>query len=90
LIPLRLYPTSTRSLARERAARVVEGLESSRPISAGQGEWQILYRAADISEAMAMCAADLDLLDPAWEEILDFEAISSFPRLAPRPHRPAS
>lgn len=89
-IALRLYPTSTHALAREQAARVAEGLESNRPISAGQGEWQVLYRASDISEAMAMCAADLDLLDPGWEEILDFEAIPSFPRLTPRPHRPTS
>jgi hypothetical protein len=90
LIPLRLYPTSYRAVPLERAARVVEGLESSRPISAGPGEWQVLYRAADISEAMAMCAADLDLLDPAWEEILDFEAVPSFPRLRARAQRPTS
>lgn len=89
-IPLRLFPTSQRTAARERAARVVERLESHRPISAGDGEWQVLYEAADISEAMAMCAADLDDLDPGWEEILDFEAVPSFPRLGARPPRKGS
>jgi hypothetical protein len=46
----------------------------------------VLYEAADISEAMALCAADLDDLDPGWAEILDFEAVPSLPRLGGVPH----
>jgi hypothetical protein len=30
---------------------------------------------------MAICAANLDDIDPGWAEILDFEAVSSLPRL---------
>ena len=88
-IALRIYPTSPRADDSERAARVVERLESQPPISAAGGGWQVLYRAADVSEAMAMCAADLDDLDPGWMEILDFEVVRSFPRPGPdsRPRR---
>jgi hypothetical protein len=82
-IALRIYPTSPRADAAERAARVVGRLESHRPTTAAAGGWQVLYRAADVSEAMAMCAADLDDLDPGWMEILDFEAFRSFPHLGP-------
>lgn len=80
LIALRLFPTSRDAPAREHAASVVEALESYRQVSAGEGEWQVLYRAADVSEAMAMCAADLDDTGPGWEEILDFEALPSVAR----------
>lgn len=85
-IALRIYPTSPRADAAERAARVVERLESHRPTSAAAGGWQVVYRAASVSEAMARCAADLDDLDPGWMEILDFEAVRSFTRLGPEHH----
>lgn len=88
LISLRLFPTGPG--AEERISSIFGRLGSHRPLSAGERDWQVLYRASDISEAMAMCAADLDLLDPAWEEILDFEAIPSFPRLGRRADRPTS
>lgn len=80
LIALRVYPASPRAEAAGRAASILERLESHRPVSAVAGGWQVLYRAADISEAMAICAADLDDLDPGWMEILDFEALTPFPR----------
>lgn len=37
-------------------------------------DWRVLYEVDDLSEAMRMCAADLDQLDPRWLEILDFQA----------------
>ncbi len=90
LIPLRIFPASPRVDARERVARVAEGLEPHRPVFAGEWEWQVLYEAAGISEAMAMCAADLDDLDPGWEEILDFEAVPAFSWSGRHPGRPIS
>lgn len=80
LIPLRLYPASPRPGARERAARVIEALESHRRVSAGEEGWWVRYEATGVSEAMAMCAADLDDSGPGWMEILDFEALASFAR----------
>lgn len=77
IVSLRLYPASPRAGALGRAADVIEELASRCRVSTTDGQWRVVYEAADVSEAMAMCAADLDGIDPGWMEFLDFEALRS-------------
>jgi hypothetical protein len=55
----------------------VDRLADRRPVSDGIGEWQVIYRTEEISEAMRLCEADLTELDPSWLEILNFAALPS-------------
>jgi hypothetical protein len=76
---LRLYTVGARPAERERAALLVDRLSSRRKVSGDGPEWRVLYECRDVSEAMRLCAEDLSEIDPAWLEILDFEAVPSRP-----------
>lgn len=76
-IVLRLQSVVTAAADRRRAGRIVDRLASRRLVIGAAGEWRVAYEAADVSEAMQMCEADLEDLDPRWLEILDFMAVPS-------------
>jgi hypothetical protein len=78
---IRLFLVGSRTADRERAELIVDRLAATRPITGGAEEWRVMYPVTDASEAMAMCEADLSGLEPAWLEILDFEALPSRPIL---------
>jgi hypothetical protein len=58
---------------------IVDRLASLRPVSPGSEEWLVSYEARDVSAAMAACEEELNELDPAWVEVLDFRALPSRP-----------
>ena len=82
---LRLYLVGTRVADRDRATRIAERLEARRRVLGRPGEWWVTYEAADVTEAMATCEAELSRLDPAWHQILDFAAVPAEARLGARP-----
>jgi hypothetical protein len=57
--------------------RLVDQLGARCRVGDGPQEWRVSYETDDVSEAMRMCATDLDAIDPHWHEILDFSAVES-------------
>lgn len=74
---LLLYLLDHREGDEGRAALIVDRLADTRPVLGDEPQWQVTYETRDVTEAMRLCEADLNELDPDWVEILDFRALRS-------------
>ena len=64
---------------RERAELLVDRLAALRRVGGEGPRWAVVYPAADVTEAMALCETDLTQLDPTWFQILEIRALPSLP-----------
>lgn len=77
---LRIFAVGQTGESYERALSLIEELAARRPIL-GEGPWIVSYPAGDATAAFASCERELDVIDPAWIEVLDFVAIPDPVRL---------
>jgi hypothetical protein len=71
---LKIFEIAVEGPRHDLALLLLDALAARRPVE-GHGPWIVTYRAADTSEAFALCAEDLEAIDPRWVEVLDFVAI---------------
>lgn len=74
LSTIRLYLLDDRAVDLDHVALIVDRLGSIRDVEEDPPGWRVIYETGDLSEAMAICAADLDALDPHWLSLFDFSA----------------